>query len=95
MVVQYQSDGQQATCKSITDDQDLELYWLDHHGKMSGTSWLVKTYDSFDLKPYCVAASKHDSSKCVEPLNVIVYSRFCLFALCGHLVFILTIHSLL
>lgn len=95
MVVQYQSKGQQATCKSITGDQDLELYWLDHHGKTSGNSWSVSTYNSFDLKPYCEAKSKHDFYICREALDIIVYSRFNLFALCGHLMLILTIHPLL
>lgn len=95
MAVQYQSKCQNVTCTSITQDKDLDLYWMDHHGKTNGTNWSVSTYNSFDLKPYCEAKSKHDHSTCQKPLNIFVYSRFCFFALCGHLIFFLTMRSLL
>lgn len=93
MVVQYQSKGQPATCRSITNDQDLDLSWMDRRGKTSGTIWSVNTYDRFDFKPSCAAKSKHNNSVCQEPLDIVVYSRLSLFALCGHVMFILKIHS--
>lgn len=94
MVVEYQSGGQQVTCKSFTQDKDLDVYWIDNNVKNRAASWLVDTYNRFDLKPYCEARSKHDNLTCGKQLDLIVYSRFCLSALCGYLMFILTIHSL-
>lgn len=85
MVVQYQSMGQQATCKSTFRDRDMDLYWLDQQGnKTDGRSWSVHTYNSYDLEPHCVAEPQHGLPGCEKHLQITVYSRFCLFALCGH-----------
>lgn len=74
MVVQYQSMGQQATCKSTFRDSDLDLYWLDQQGiKTGGRSWSVHTNNSFNLKPYCVAEPQHGLPGCQKQLNITVY----------------------
>lgn len=73
--MRYQSDSQQATCRSITEDKDLELHWLHRLSESFSPVWSVKTVDSFDLKPYCKAISKSDSFTCLKPLDIVVYSK--------------------
>lgn len=87
MVVRYQSLGQPANCTSATKGKGSiqSIYWKDQYGnKTDGPSWSVHTYNSWDLKPRCVAEFQHGSQTCEKELSIIVYSKFCLFALCGY-----------
>ncbi|KAF1379666.1 hypothetical protein PFLUV_G00178390 [Perca fluviatilis] len=70
MVVQYQSRGQNATCKS-TNSHVKEIYWQGVQNK--GTSWWsVDTYEDWDLRPVCNAMLKSTES-CQKHLNFTLY----------------------
>ncbi|XP_078125559.1 hemicentin-1 [Sander vitreus] len=72
MVIQYQSRGQNATCKptSTNSEHVNEIYWQGFQNK--GTSWSVDTYKDWDPRPVCTANFKVIGT-CQKHLNYILY----------------------
>ncbi|XP_051243699.1 hemicentin-1 [Dicentrarchus labrax] len=75
MVIEYQSRGQNATCKAASTDSsnvDGEIHWTVQGVKTDSTSWFADTHKDWDPEPFCYGTFK-GIGKCGKRLNFTLY----------------------
>lgn len=92
MVIRYQSEGQNVTCKPTTSgSRNIEgkVSWQLQPGNKTGSSELsVDPYKDWDLQPVCTATFR-GIGPCSKPLHFTLYSKLSgLFLSCTGDVFI-------
>lgn len=79
MVIQYQSRGQNATCKPTSTssiNKEGKIYWQVLQGtETDGAHWLVDTDKDWDPRPVCTATFKGIGT-CQKHLNFTLYSMY-------------------